>query len=141
MNQNNVLIFGTFDILHPGHLKLIEFAKKLGSVNVALTPDELCLKYKGVNPVNNYNLRKKRLENISFVKEVVKADKQPNSYNIIQKIKPDIIVLGYDQIGLKSTIQNRLKEFNSTARIIIANPYRADIYKSSKLRNTIVKIA
>lgn len=139
--QNKVLIFGTFDILHPGHLKLLNFAAKQGSVTVALTPDKLCEVYKGEKPVSNYDVRKIRLESLNLIDKVLPADNKPNTYNIISEVKPNVIVLGYDQLSLKKNISKRLDELRSTARIIVAPSYRANLYKSSKLKQASLLLA
>lgn len=139
--QSKVLIFGTFDVLHPGHLSLINFAAKYGIITVALTPDVMCKKYKGTDVVHKFRERARRLQGLTYVKEVIAADSTPNSYKIIDKVKPDIIVLGHDQTTLKPNIIRRLDELHSAASIVEAPSYRAEIYKSSKFRNPLLQVA
>lgn len=138
MKKDNTLIFGTFDVLHPGHIFLINYAAKYGKVNVVLTPDELCKKYKGVDVVSEFNARKQRLEKLEAVEKVISADTEPNSYTVLKKIKPSIIILGHDQQSLKQNIKQKLAQFGITAKIIFAPSYRSNLYKSSKLKSLVI---
>jgi len=131
-----VLVFGTFDLLHPGHIQFLEEASLLGKIFVVLTPDELCKKFKGHYPVNKFLDRKKRLENLGCIFAVYSADSIPGSYNILKKINPDIILLGYDQGALRKRINDKIIENKLKTKVIIGKPYRPEIYKSRIFRNT-----
>lgn len=117
---------GVFDILHEGHLALLKYAKSLGHrLVVAINSDYSVKKNKGNNrPINNVNIRKRQLEMLPWVDEVIIfTEKTP--LNIIRKIKPDIIVKGGDYkkeevIGNKiaTVIIFPFKENLSTSRLI-----------------------
>ena len=82
------------DILHHGHLNILELAKGKGHVIVGLLTDEAISSYK-VPPLLPYEQRKAMLENISLVDEIVSQetlDYEPN----LRKIKPDFVVHGDD---------------------------------------------
>ncbi len=123
--MKKVMVFGTFDILHKGHLSYFEQARKYGDYLIAVVArDKTVLKIKGKKPRNN---EKKRL---ALVKE--KADKAllgniRDRYAAIKNIKPDVICLGYDQ---QASLLD-LKKFNIPIRRL--KPYNAHKYKSSKL--------
>lgn len=87
---------GCFDVLHPAHIKLLEFCTTLGYVVVGLNNDESVKQLKGNNrPIFSEDDRKYMLESCRYVDEVhVFSEKTP--YNLIKKIKPDIIVKGGD---------------------------------------------
>lgn len=93
------LIFtnGCFDILHRGHIELLEFCKSLGDeVVVGLNSDSSVKKLKGNDrPIFNQEDRKKTLESIRFVDKVVIFE-EDTPYSVIKSIKPDIIVKGGD---------------------------------------------
>lgn len=129
-----VLVFGTFDILHPGHIHFLAAAGKFGSVTVALTPDALVAAYKGRLPVNSFSVRQRRLRAMAGIVAVVPADDTPNTYAIINKVQPDVIVLGYDQAGLRATIKKKLTATGLDVPIHTADPYRTDVYRSSRFR-------
>lgn len=114
---------GCFDILHIGHIKLLEFAKKLdGRLIVGLNSDTSVKKLKGPSrPINNENIRKEMLLAIKFVDEVIIFN-QETPLDLIKNIKPDIIVKGGDYkpeevIGGKMAevvIFNYVDEFSTT---------------------------
>ena len=90
-----VFINGVFDLIHPGHLKLLEFSKKLGDeLIVGINSDTSVKKIKGNSrPIISDIYRKKMLESIKFVDSVIIFN-ETNPKKIIKKIKPDIIVKG-----------------------------------------------
>ena len=88
---------GVFDILHEGHLSLLRYAKSLGQkLVVAINSDQSVKKNKGnERPINNVNIRKRQLEMLPWVDQVIVfIEKTP--LNLIRKIRPDIIVKGGD---------------------------------------------
>ncbi len=88
---------GCFDIIHRGHVELLEFCSTLGDkVIVGLNSDKSVRLLKGQNrPINNQNDRKMLLEAIKYVDNVIVFEEE-TPYNLICKIKPDIIVKGGD---------------------------------------------
>jgi rfaE bifunctional protein nucleotidyltransferase chain/domain len=87
---------GCFDVLHKGHLDLLKYCKSLGKVVVGLNSDDSVKRLKGSSrPVNNVKDRKYFLDSLVFVDEVI-VFKEDTPYNLIKKIKPDIIVKGGD---------------------------------------------
>ena len=90
---------GCFDIIHRGHIELLEFCSTLGDkVIVGLNSDKSVRLLKGQNrPINNQNDRKMLLEAIKYVDNVIVFEEE-TPYNLICKIKPDIIVKGGDYL-------------------------------------------
>lgn len=88
---------GCFDVLHIGHIRLLEYAKSLtGRLIVGLNSDSSVKKLKGNSrPINRQSDRKKILESLKFVDEVIIFDEE-TPLSLIKKIKPDIIVKGGD---------------------------------------------
>jgi len=86
---------GVFDILHAGHLGLLRFAKSLGDkLVVGINSDRSVRELKGENrPINNEEDRKKLLEALEEVDEVVVYD-ELESASIIEELQPSIIVKG-----------------------------------------------
>lgn len=86
---------GVFDILHPGHIQVLKFAKSLGDkLIVGINSDRAAKLLKGEDrPVNNELVRKTLLESLSFVDEVVIFD-DVKTGDIVRQIKPDILVKG-----------------------------------------------
>jgi ribose 5-phosphate isomerase B len=96
-HKPNTVVFtnGVFDIIHPGHIELLEFAGSLGDkLIVAINSDRSVKELKGSSrPVVCELDRKKILESIKEVDEVIIFDDEESS-NIFQQIEPDIIVKG-----------------------------------------------
>ncbi len=88
---------GCFDILHRGHFELLKYCKSLGStVIVGLNSDKSVKKLKGESrPFNNQKDRKFALESCKYVDHVMIFD-ETTPYNLINQLKPDIIVKGGD---------------------------------------------
>jgi ribose 5-phosphate isomerase B len=85
---------GVFDILHTGHIDLLEFSKNLGDKLVVALNDDASVKLlKGeARPINNENDRKKLLASIKGVDEVILFD--GNLPEVREKVKPQVIVKG-----------------------------------------------
>ena len=88
---------GCFDILHLGHLKILKEAKSKGDILVVgLNSDASIKKIKGPSrPIVNQRTRAKLLANMIGVDYVIIFN-QATPYNLIKKIKPDILVKGGD---------------------------------------------
>ena len=87
---------GCFDILHKGHVELLAYCKSLGQVTVGLNSDESVKRLKGMSrPMNTENDRKRILEALRYVDEVV-IFQEDTPYDLITKLKPDLIVKGGD---------------------------------------------
>jgi D-beta-D-heptose 7-phosphate kinase/D-beta-D-heptose 1-phosphate adenosyltransferase len=87
---------GCFDIIHVGHVGLLEFAANYGQLIVGLNSDQSVKKLKGDSrPINNEIDRMKVLKSMSAVSEVILFN-EDTPYELIKKIKPHLIVKGGD---------------------------------------------
>ena len=87
---------GCFDILHVGHMRLLKYAKSLGSVLVVgIDSDNRVQKLKSGRPVNSHNFRKEMLMGIRWVDHVVIFDSEQELKNLI-KAYANLIVVGSD---------------------------------------------
>ena len=110
LNRGVVWTNGVFDILHPGHLELLKYAKNLGQkLIVGINDDESVRRLKGNGrPVNNFATRKQQLEMLPWVDEVVVFG-EDTPQQILEIIRPDIIVKGGDYTT-ETTVGNELAE-------------------------------
>ena len=103
--MKRVFVNGTFDLLHRGHLELLNYAKSLGDrVYVAIDTDRRVSEKKGpTRPIYNQEERKFFLENLKSVDKVFFFDSDLELESIINFIQPDLMVVGSDWKG-KSVI-------------------------------------
>lgn len=95
-----VWVNGTFDVLHVGHLKLLEFAAQFGTLRVGIDTDKRVKELKGEDrPFNNQEDRKKMLEAIKYVDEVVLFDSRDELIECVKNYEPDFMVVGDDYQG------------------------------------------
>ena len=97
LNQGIVWTNGVFDILHTGHLELLRYANTLGKkLIVGINSDASVKKLKGeTRPINSAEVRKKSLETLPWVDEVIIFD-DDTPLKLIETIQPNIIVKGGD---------------------------------------------
>ena len=129
--MQKILIFGTFDGLHPGHIDFIKQAKRLGDYLVAVVARDVTVnQVKGHFPKRSELLRLKGVQQTKLVNEAVLGN-IGNPYEIIKKIKPDIIALGYDQKAFTENLAQELKKAGIPAKTIRLTPLQPVKYHSS----------
>lgn len=97
--MTKIFVNGTFDVVHYGHIKLLEFAKSFDDsfVFVMIDSDQRTKKLKGsYRPVNNQQHRKFFLESIRFVDRVEIFDSDDDLLKTLETYSPDIMVKGSD---------------------------------------------
>ena len=97
MGYKVIFTNGCFDILHAGHIKLLSEARKMGNeLHVGINSDESIRKLKGPGrPINCQHDRYEVLAAIKYV-DFIHVFDEPTPYNLIMKIKPDVVVKGGD---------------------------------------------
>ena len=100
-----VFVNGTFDVLHRGHIDLLNYARSLGDyVVVGIDSDERVRKMKGrTRPINRLMDRAHMLANLKAVDEVRFFGDDKELEDLVKEVKPDIMVVGSDWKG-KSVI-------------------------------------
>lgn len=97
MNGNKVLTIGTFDMLHEGHLLMLETCRKIagsGRLIVGVNSDEFVTSYKGRPPIQTYTTRESVMCALRVVDDVRRND--DNGRSLIWEVRPDILVIGSD---------------------------------------------
>ena len=113
-----VLAGGVFDIIHPGHIHTLNAAKALGGVLVvAIATDKTAQKMKKRPPLHNQELRRELVSYLSMVDKAI-IGHEDDIFEPVKEIKPDIIVLGYDQIHQEKFIDDGCKRINLDVEII-----------------------
>lgn len=96
-HMRKVVVFGTFDILHPGHLYFLEQAKKRGDyLIVVITRDERVVLEKKHQPIFNERERLIMVGTIKWVDKAALGDRA-GEWRALKKLRPDVVCVGYDQ--------------------------------------------
>ncbi|MFH1598629.1 MAG: adenylyltransferase/cytidyltransferase family protein [Patescibacteria group bacterium] len=128
-----VIVFGTFDVLHQGHHNFFRQAKKYGELFVVIARDRNVKKIKGQKPTFSEKTRRNSVAKLKNA-EAVYLGNLSDPYKIIEKIKPDVIALGYDQNSFTKNLEAELKKRKISAKIIRLKPYQPHKYKSSRIK-------
>jgi len=105
-----VLIAGTFDLLHPGHIYLVNEAAKMGEVYVIVATDQNRKLYSGKSPIIPENQRLDVIMSVKNVKEARLGRSDNDTLKTVEEISPDIILLGPDQKYNQKTLKQGLAE-------------------------------
>ena len=93
-----VMAVGIFDLLHAGHLHYVEQAKSLGEELIVIIAHDETVRQQKHEPVTGQDLRRRMVEGLKPVdKAVIGNPPGVPIFEILGKIKPDLIALGYDQ--------------------------------------------
>ncbi len=135
MKKIKIMVFGTFDGVHKGHIDFFRQAKnftKNSFLIVSIARDENVLKIKGKKPRFSEKERLVLVKKSDFVDKVILAGKTKYLSHILKE-NPDIIALGYDQKAYVKELKNDLKKWGSKIKIIKLKPYKEHIYKNHLL--------
>lgn len=95
--MKKIWVNGTFDVLHIGHIRLLEHASKIGIVRVGLDTDERVKEKKGKErPFNTLTDRIEFISSIRFVDSVVQFGSDDELIQKIKEWEPDVMVIGDD---------------------------------------------
>ncbi len=134
-----VMVFGTFDGLHAGHLHFFKQARKLVGLKkepflvISIARDKNVKKIKGKIPDLNEKQRKLLVEQNKLVDRVVFAGVHEHLPHILKE-KPNIIALGYDQEAYVKNLRKDLAEKGLLVKIV-----RLKSYKPHKYKNHLIK--
>lgn len=110
MKRKKVLVAGTFDIIHPGHIYLFKKASELGDVIVVVARDTSVKRFKGRPPIIPEQQRLEVVSSIKYVNKAVLGHETTDILKIVEEIKPDIILLGPDQNFKEEEISKELEK-------------------------------
>ena len=135
MKRKKVLAFGTFDIFHQGHEYYLREAKKQGDIlEVVVARDSTVKEIKGEYPLNNEVTRLSVIQGLDYVDMAFLGHEGEDKYFMIELLKPDVICLGYDQNSFTDNLEEGLERMCLNPEIVRLKGYKAEVYKSSKLR-------
>lgn len=144
MTQNIVLAAGKFDILHLGHLAYLEQAKHLagkdGELIVVIALDKTIERERGAPPVFPQEQRKRLVEALWMVDRAVIGLDTDDHSEIVVRIRPDVIALGYDQVTDTDRLEQAIAKRGLKTRIVRFGKMTADgLCSSTLIRERILK--
>ena len=92
-----VLVAGTFELIHPGHIALIQEAAEMGNVIVVIARDSTVKRLRKRPSIISEAQRLEVIRNIKGVSKAVLGNEDANPFLIIEQVNPDIILLGPNQ--------------------------------------------
>lgn len=127
-----VFMGGGFEVIHPGHIHTITKAKELGdALVVVIARDSTIRKRKGREPVSAEGERLKLLSSIRGVDAAILGS-EVSIYDTLEKVRPDVVALGYDQYHQEADIAREAKNRGiplTVVRLDTPNP----LVKTSKI--------
>ena len=97
--MKRVLTYGTFDLLHYGHINLLKRAKALGDYLIVAVSTDDFNEIKGKKAYHNYETRKMMLEAVRYVDLVIPEENWEQKINDVKRYEVDTVVMGSDWAG------------------------------------------
>jgi len=145
LKRKTVLATGAFDLLHYGHLDFLEEAKKAGGKNarliVIVARDKTIEARKGKRPIVPEDQRRALIEALKPVDDAILGFEDTNYEAVIEKLKPDVIAVGYDQSDIKGSVEEIIESRGLKIKIFEAKKFSADdIDSSSKIKRRVIEL-
>lgn len=139
-----VLASGTFDLLHYGHVKYLEEAKKIGGKNaeliVIVARDSSVKKRKGRKTVMPEDQRRSLVEALKVVDEAILGYEDFDMIKVVEKTNPDIIAVGHDQSDIEREVRKALAKEGIAIQVVRVGRFGKDeLNSSSKIKRKIIE--
>ena len=134
--MKTVMCFGTFDLLHLGHLHYLQQAKKHGDYLIVVIARDTTKKQQKKRTVFNEKERQQLIQSLKIVDEAVLGNSDDH-FKIIRERRPDVICLGYDHALAIKELQERLAQHYFFPKIVRLHAYKPKAQKSTLLKKKI----
>jgi len=139
-----VLASGAFDLLHYGHVYYLTNAKKAGGENaklvVIVAKDKTVEKLKGSRPIIPEDERRALVESLKMVDEAILGYENMDLLKVIEKVKPDVIALGYDEERMEEKLKRLIAEKNLNIEVVRIGKFEEKgLVSSSKIKKKIIE--
>ncbi len=128
--MKKVMCFGTFDLIHLGHLDYFRQAKEHGDYLIVVIARDSTKEKQGNEITFTEDERLELIRSLRIVDEVVLGDSEDH-FKVIRDLKPNVIFLGYDH----PAVEEKLEGFT----VLRGKPYLVESHKSSELRRKILR--
>ena len=138
--MKTVMIFGTFDIIHGGHIHMFKEAQEYGDKVIAVVARDINVeRIKEFGALHDEEERLDFLNHIDLINEVILGDKT-DVYKAIKNNKPDIIALGYDQKVYVDELADAITNAGLECQIVRLTAHKENKLKSNKIRKYIERL-
>ena len=139
-----VLASGAFDLLHYGHVYYLMNAKKEGGEDaklvVIIAKDKTVEKLKGSKPIIPEDQRRALVESLKVVDEAILGYENMDMLRVIEKVKPDVIALGYDEERIEKKLKRLIAEKNLKIKVVRIDRFEEKgLVSSSKIKRKIIE--
>jgi len=139
-----VLASGVFDLLHLGHVRFLEEAKKAGGPDAELVViigrDSSVQSRKGEKPIMPENQRCALVASLRVVDEAILGYERFDIAKVLQKISPDVVAFGYDQLAMEKIVKDYVKQHGLKIKTVRVGKFSSDeLDSSSKIKQRIIE--
>jgi len=139
-----VLASGVFDLLHLGHVRFLEEAKKTGGhgakLIVIVARDSTVKRRKGENPIVPENQRCALVASLRVVDDAILGYEQFDIGKVIEKLRPDVVAFGYDQEEMEKKVKAYLKQQGLAVKVVRIGKFESEeLDSSSKIKQKIIE--
>lgn len=134
---DSIIAFGTFDIIHPGHLAYLAYAaSKAERLVVVVTPDAAVVRRKGSPPIFSQSDRLRMVGSLKGVWKAVLGDKD-DSWARVKRLRPSAACFGYDQDNAMEVFtRDVVNRARRSIRLFRAPSYHPALYHSTYYRSS-----
>jgi FAD synthetase len=138
-----VLASGVFDLLHLGHVRFLEEAKKAGGPGaqlvVVIARDSTVEKTKGRKPIMPEDQRRSLVESLRVVDKAMLGYENLDIGEVIENVKPDVIALGYDQDDMMKQVLDYVNKNKVNVKVVRIGKFGENtLDSSSKIKQEII---
>ena len=140
-NKTKIMVFGTFDLLHKGHLSFFKQARSLAKnpfLIVSVARDTNVKKIKGYKPIQSQQRRLKAVKKCGLVNKTVLGGAKAYLPHI-RKESPEIIALGYDQTAYVDNLKRDLLKGALLVKIRRLRAFKPATYKTTLVKKQFLK--
>lgn len=142
--EKTVLASGVFDLLHLGHVRFLEAAKKAGGKNaklvVIIARDSTVASTKSKKPIMPENQRRTLVQSLKVVDKAILGIEKFDIADVIKHVNPDVIALGYDQVQMENQVRKFVRDQNLDIEVVRIDKFDTEeLDSSSKIKQKIVK--
>jgi FAD synthetase len=140
-----VLASGTFDLLHLGHVRYLEEAKKTAGKNamlvVIVAKDKTVEKRKRKKPVIPEEQRRTLVESLKVVDKAILGYEAFDMNKVIDEIKPDVIAVGYDQNNIEERVRKTVEEKGLGIQVVRIKKFgKTELNSSRKIKKKVKQL-